>query len=188
MADRQQLPAPRQQQHLPIPISSSQRTRLTSGGRRNIGTSHLNRRNQLQPTVTTGTAASISVSSASAIETTTTLSVPTGISINTAQMRNRTIDFEPTDVEIVARNVNGDIDVFDPSALLDDEGGAPDEREEARRERERLADNVKQLAMARGPGEDDEFLDALRASLRAKVASLNEDGWMYESQTSPIIQ
>ncbi|KAJ2904287.1 hypothetical protein MKZ38_008346 [Zalerion maritima] len=136
------------------------RTKLAAGVRRNLFQNQLTRR----PTAS---------------------SISSGDSSSTA----RGIEFEPaSDVSIVARDKKGDIEVFDPLSLIGDDGGALDDREESKRERERLADMVRQMAVARGPGQDDEFLDALKTSLRAKVCALDEDNWMFEAEEAPRIQ
>ncbi|KAK1972767.1 hypothetical protein LY78DRAFT_146817 [Colletotrichum sublineola] len=61
---------------------------------------------------------------------------------------------------------------------------ATDDREESNKERQRLAEAVKQhqvnhTAIREQP---EELLEAVRASLRAKVAALAEDNWMYEAE------
>ena len=128
MAERSQVPPP-QYGHGPASSSASalRRTRVGTGVRRNLFQNQLARR----PTA----------SSTSSGETAST---------------TRGIDFDSAaDMNIVVRDKNGDIEVFDPLALLEDDNGAIDEREEAKRNRERLAENVRQLSVARGRGEDD---------------------------------
>jgi hypothetical protein len=73
-------------------------------------------------------------------------------------------------------------------------------------ERQRLAEAVKhhQRDRNRAPSEpageqcvlmacsieanDTELLEAVRASLRAKVAALAEDNWMYEVEEDPVVR
>ncbi|KAK6952238.1 hypothetical protein Daesc_006772 [Daldinia eschscholtzii] len=90
--------------------------------------------------------------------------------------------------DIVVRDKNGEFDVGDPpTPPLDDpeEGaGALDDAQESERERQRLAEAVKhyQINHNRTPAQPEEVLETLRASMRAKVAALAEDNWMYEPE------
>ncbi|TDZ74260.1 hypothetical protein CTRI78_v000914 [Colletotrichum trifolii] len=93
--------------------------------------------------------------------------------------------------EIVARNEHGEIELGDLPALVFDEAdeaaAAMDDREETKKERQRLAEAVKQhqvnhTAVREQP---EELLEAVRASLRAKAAALAEDNWMYEAEPEP---
>ncbi|KAL8358320.1 hypothetical protein RB598_002875 [Gaeumannomyces tritici] len=54
-------------------------------------------------------------------------------------------------------------------------------------ERQRLADVVKhhQINQNSVPAQPEEILEAVRASLRAKVAALSEDNWMFEREEPP---
>jgi len=56
--------------------------------------------------------------------------------------------------------------------------GGDDEKEK------RLVDAVKlhQRGRNRAPSEPAELLDAVRASLRLKVAALSDDNWIYEAE------
>lgn len=73
---------------------------------------------------------------------------------------------------------------------------SPDEHEEGadekedEKERQRLADAVKhhQRDRNRAPSEPAELLEAVRSSLRAKVAALAEDNWMYEAEDNSLIR
>ncbi|KAL2152077.1 hypothetical protein VTH82DRAFT_5261 [Thermothelomyces myriococcoides] len=96
---------------------------------------------------------------------------------------------QPQD-EIVARDHNGEVELGDPpTPLIDD----PEDMEaiEARREKElekqRLAEAVKQHRIGQHnlPAQQEEFLEAVKASLRAKVAALAEDNWLYEPGPRP---
>ncbi|KAI1477196.1 hypothetical protein F4774DRAFT_204636 [Daldinia eschscholtzii] len=90
--------------------------------------------------------------------------------------------------DIVVRDKNGEFDVGDPpTPPLDDPeegGGALDDAQESERERQRLAEAVKhyQINHNRTPAQPEEVLETLRASMRAKVAALAEDNWMYEPE------
>ncbi|KAI1377420.1 hypothetical protein F4677DRAFT_444648 [Hypoxylon crocopeplum] len=89
--------------------------------------------------------------------------------------------------EIVIRDKNGDFDVGDPpTPPLDDpeEGGTLDDAQESERERQKLAEAVKhhQINLNRTPAQPEEVLEALRASMKAQVAALAEDNWMYEPE------
>ncbi|KAK0636278.1 hypothetical protein B0T17DRAFT_74908 [Bombardia bombarda] len=91
--------------------------------------------------------------------------------------------------DIVIRDQNGEIELGDPpTPLLDDpEGLALDTRQENERERQRLAEAVKQHQIDQNsvPAQPEELFDAVRASLRAKVAALAEDNWMFEREEAP---
>ena len=98
-------------------------------------------------------------------------------------------------VEIIVRDRNGDIVLVDPPSPSADElnemMAAPplDARQESERERQRLADTIKYHQQRTNiPGQPEELLEALRASLRAKVAALSEDNWMYEPEDLPRVE
>ncbi|KAL1897425.1 hypothetical protein Sste5346_004162 [Sporothrix stenoceras] len=91
-------------------------------------------------------------------------------------------------VEIVVRDRNGELELVDPpSPTADEMGETPlDARQESERERQRLADTIKYHQQRTSiPGQSEELLEALRASLRAKVSALSEDNWMYEPEDAP---
>ncbi|GKT40700.1 uncharacterized protein ColSpa_00881 [Colletotrichum spaethianum] len=89
--------------------------------------------------------------------------------------------------EIVVRDEHGEVELGElPTLVFDeaDEVAAMDDREESNKERQRLAEAVKQhqvnhTAVREQP---EELLEAVKASLRAKVAALAEDNWMYEAE------
>ncbi|KAI6090901.1 hypothetical protein F4821DRAFT_12405 [Hypoxylon rubiginosum] len=118
---------------------------------------------------------------------------PTNSSSNTSAETIRLGDVEVLSdtSEIVIRDKNGEFEVDDPpTPPLDDpeEGGALDEAQENERERQRLAEAVRdhQINRHRTPEQpEDEVLEAVRASMRAKVAALAEDNWMYEPEEQP---
>lgn len=96
-------------------------------------------------------------------------------------------DEEDQDVDgIVVRDINGDFELEEPPSLVveDPEEIVLDMRQENEKERQRLADAVKQHQSQQNtvPAQPEELLEAVRASLRAKVAALAEDTWMYEPQ------
>ncbi|KAJ0167546.1 hypothetical protein CTA2_1975 [Colletotrichum tanaceti] len=90
-------------------------------------------------------------------------------------------------LEIVVRDEHGEVELGElPTLVFDeaDEVAAMDDREESNKERQRLAEAVKQhqvnhTAVREQP---EELLEAVKASLRAKVAALAEDNWMYEAE------
>ncbi|KAL0943906.1 upf0220 domain protein [Colletotrichum truncatum] len=95
----------------------------------------------------------------------------------------------PQLTEIVVRDEHGEIELGElPTLVFDDvDEAALDDREESKKERQRLAEAVKQhqvnhTAVREQP---EELLEAVRASLRAKVAALAEDNWMYEAEAEP---
>ncbi|OHE95414.1 hypothetical protein CORC01_09286 [Colletotrichum orchidophilum] len=89
--------------------------------------------------------------------------------------------------EIVVRDEHGEIELGElPTLVFDeaDEAAAMDDREESKKERQRLAEAVKQhqvnhTAVREQP---EELLEAVKASLRAKVSALADDNWMYEAE------
>ncbi|KIM94871.1 hypothetical protein OIDMADRAFT_60035 [Oidiodendron maius Zn] len=88
--------------------------------------------------------------------------------------------------DIVIRDKNGDYDIGEPPIpTMDEPGeGAHVEAQEDEKERQRLAEAVKhhQRDRNRAPSEPAELLEAVRQSLRNKVAALSEDNWMYEAE------
>ncbi|KAK2021036.1 hypothetical protein LX32DRAFT_733691 [Colletotrichum zoysiae] len=89
--------------------------------------------------------------------------------------------------EIVVRDEHGEVELGElPTLVFDeaDEAAAADDREESNKERQRLAEAVKQHQVNRTAVREqpEELLEAVRASLRAKVAALAEDNWMYEAE------
>ncbi|KAI0167114.1 hypothetical protein GGR52DRAFT_575077 [Hypoxylon sp. FL1284] len=119
---------------------------------------------------------------------------PTNSSSNSSAETLRLADVEVLSEtsEIVLRDKNGEIEVDDPpTPPLDDpdEAAALDEAQENERERQRLAEAVRhhQISHNPAPEQPEEVLETLRASMRAKVAALAEDNWMYEpeEQTRP---
>ncbi|KOS18687.1 hypothetical protein ESCO_000410 [Escovopsis weberi] len=89
--------------------------------------------------------------------------------------------------EIVVRDQHGEIEVENPpTPVVDDEDelAAMEDRQELEREKQRLAEAVKHHQASHGAVSDqpEELLEAVRASLRAKVAALAEDNWMFEPE------
>ncbi|QUC18538.1 uncharacterized protein UV8b_02779 [Ustilaginoidea virens] len=89
--------------------------------------------------------------------------------------------------EIVVRNQHGEIELGDPPTPgLDaaDEQADDDRHDESEKERQRLADAVKHHSINHSslPDQPEELLEEVRASLRAKVAALAEDNWMFEPE------
>ncbi|KAI1805469.1 hypothetical protein F4811DRAFT_214024 [Daldinia bambusicola] len=147
----------------------------TAGIRRNLFQSQLTRR----PTPTTTTMMTTSSSQSSSNNSAETLR------LGDVEVLSDTSD-------IVVRDKNGEFDVGDPpTPPLDDPeeaggtgAGALDDAQENERERQRLAEAVKhyQINHNRIPAQPEEVLETLRASMRAKVAALAEDNWMYEPE------
>lgn len=146
-----------------------------------------------------------------------------------AQIKDHSRSFQlplesPSQEDIVVRDKNGEIQLGDPpTPPIDDteELMALDARHENERERQRLAEAVKQhqigqnsvvvpaqpegksgrlllsvnekdtspvgvhLAKTEQFASTTELLEAVRASLRAKVAALAEDNWMFEREELP---
>ncbi|KAI0019663.1 hypothetical protein F4780DRAFT_437638 [Xylariomycetidae sp. FL0641] len=90
--------------------------------------------------------------------------------------------------DILVRGPDGEPAVGDPPtpALENDPddvppGGALDDVQENERERRKLAEAVRQHHQIM-PAQSEEVLETLRASMRAQVAALSEDNWMYEPE------
>ncbi|KAI6716321.1 hypothetical protein JHW43_001099 [Diplocarpon mali] len=135
--------------------ASSSSTTRTTGVRRNLFHQHLSRR----PT-TSSTSAS-------------------------AETLRLDIEPESDSSDIVIRDKNGDFEIEDPQIQPFDgqeEGGHVDAHEDEK-EKQRLADAVKHHLRDRNRAP--KLLEAVRASLRAKVAALAEDNWMYEAEDDP---
>ncbi|KAI1853744.1 hypothetical protein JX266_001728 [Neoarthrinium moseri] len=115
---------------------------------------------------------------------------PTPTSSNSAETTRLDVDVLSETSEIVIRDKNGEFEVGDPPTppVDDPEVEALDEVLENERERQKLAEAVKhhQINHARGPAQPEEVLEALRASMRAQVAALSEDNWMYEPEELPV--
>ncbi|KAI3396165.1 hypothetical protein diail_368 [Diaporthe ilicicola] len=98
---------------------------------------------------------------------------------------------ESASSDIVVRDKNGDVELDEPPTLVVDDPDeiALDMRQENEKERQRLADAVKHhqniVNQNSVPAQPEELFEAVRASLRAKVAALSEDNWMYEKEDEP---
>ncbi|KAL8734485.1 MAG: hypothetical protein Q9166_001384 [cf. Caloplaca sp. 2 TL-2023] len=82
--------------------------------------------------------------------------------------------------DIIMRDHNGDPQFQMPQMLpMDDEQNGGNEEE-----RERLEERILETYKSRNllPGDKMEFLSAVQASLRRKVAALDEDNWIYEAE------
>ncbi|KAI6514954.1 hypothetical protein MCOR10_008384 [Pyricularia oryzae] len=88
--------------------------------------------------------------------------------------------------DIVVRDQNGDVELdLPPTPPIDDmDEVVLDSRQQNEKERQRLADVVRhhQINQNSIPVQPEEILEAVRASLRAKVAALSEDNWMFEKE------
>ncbi|KAK4105104.1 hypothetical protein N658DRAFT_493228 [Parathielavia hyrcaniae] len=90
----------------------------------------------------------------------------------------------PPDDDIVVRNDNGEIEMGDPPTPTIDDPEDLEAQHENEMERQRLADAVKQHPIDQHsvPSQPEELLEAVKASLRAKVAALGDDNWLYEPE------
>jgi len=118
---------------------------------------------------------------------------PTTSSTSTsAETLRLDIEHELSDTsDIVIRDKNGEFAIGDPpmQSFDEQEEGGGDAHEDER-ERRRLADAVKHHTRDRNrpPSEPAELLEAVKASLRAKVAALVEDNWMYEAEEDTVMR
>ncbi|KPM41585.1 hypothetical protein AK830_g4953 [Neonectria ditissima] len=112
---------------------------------------------------------------------------PTASSSTSAETLHLDADVLSDTSEIVVRDQHGEIELGDPpTPVLEDEDDVPmDHRQETEKERQRLAEAVKHHQISNHstvPEQPEELLEAVRASLRAKVAALAEDNWMFEPE------
>ncbi|POS70769.1 hypothetical protein DHEL01_v210836 [Diaporthe helianthi] len=98
---------------------------------------------------------------------------------------------ESASSDIVVRDQNGEVELYEPPPLVVDDPDeiALDMRQENEKERQRLAEAVKHhqdiVNQSSTSAQPEELFEAVRASLRAKVAALSEDNWMYEKEDEP---
>ncbi|KAI1367563.1 hypothetical protein F5Y08DRAFT_336583 [Xylaria arbuscula] len=116
----------------------------------------------------------------------------TSSSTNSAETLRLDQDVLSETSEIVIRDQNGEFEIEDPpTPPLDDpdDDAALDDAQENERERQKLAAAVRhhQINHTRMPVHHEEILDVLKASMRAKVAALAEDNWMYEAEEPPRV-
>ncbi|RYP62871.1 hypothetical protein DL769_007130 [Monosporascus sp. CRB-8-3] len=164
----------------PGPSRAARPAANTAGVRRNLFQSQLMGRRPTPTTTTMGAGAIRSASASASSASGETLRLD-GIDVLT--------DEDETS-EIVVRDKNGEFEVGDPpTPPLDDpaaeeENGALDDAQENERERHRLAEAVRhhQVNHNRTHAQPEEVLEVLRASMRAQVAALAEDNWMYEPE------
>ncbi|KAG9232729.1 hypothetical protein BJ875DRAFT_69911 [Amylocarpus encephaloides] len=112
----------------------------------------------------------------------------TSTSAETLRLESNDRDLDTS--EIVIRDKNGEFEIGDPpmQSFDEQEEAAEGEAQEDEKERQRLKDAVKHHRdRNRAPSEPTELLEAVKASLRAKVASLADDNWMYEAE-EPIVR
>ncbi|CAG8962316.1 hypothetical protein HYALB_00003010 [Hymenoscyphus albidus] len=109
----------------------------------------------------------------------------TSTSAETLRLSNELDRTSSDSSDIVIRDSNGEFEIGDPPMQSFDEQevvAAHDEGLEDK-ERQRISDAVKHHRdRNRAPSEPAELLEAVKNSLRAKVARLAEDNWMYEPE------
>ncbi|KAF5122576.1 hypothetical protein E5D57_013061 [Metarhizium anisopliae] len=108
---------------------------------------------------------------------------PTASSSNSTDTVRLDVEVLPDSGEIVVRNQHGEIELGDPPTPIL-ETDEPEDRDESEKERQRLAEAVKHHSINHStvPDQPEELLEAVRASLRAKVAALADDNWMFEAE------
>ncbi|KAM3439035.1 hypothetical protein NHJ13734_003907 [Beauveria thailandica] len=160
------------------PYQSSQAPAAPASSRDRLFRSHLIRR----PTGGGGAATSATSSSSAAAAT-----HAEAAALLAAEEQQQQLQAERC--EIVVRNHNGDIDLEgSPVVSLDDiDEMALEARHETEQERQRLAEAVKQhrINHTAVPDQPEELLEAVRASLRAKVNALADDHWMFDPEDPP---
>ncbi|KAI0532511.1 hypothetical protein GGR58DRAFT_177304 [Xylaria digitata] len=174
MADRVPLPNPRPGAHRITRAATS-----TAAVRRNLFQSQLTRRPTPTETRPGGSDAA-------------NLPLTTSSSTNSAETLRLDNDVLSETSEIVIRDKNGEFEIEDPpTPPLDDPDDevALDDAQENERERQKLAEAVRhhQINHTRMPAQPEEVLEVLKASMKAKVAALAEDNWMYEAEEPPRV-
>ncbi|KAM3448678.1 hypothetical protein MY3296_007570 [Beauveria thailandica] len=161
------------------PYQSSQAPAAPAASRDRLFRSHLIRR-------PTGGAAATSAASASSSAAATHADAAALLAAEEQQQQQQ---LQAERCEIVVRNHNGDIDLEgSPVVSLDDiDEMALEARHETEQERQRLAEAVKQhrINHTAVPDQPEELLEAVRASLRAKVNALADDHWMFDPEDPP---
>ncbi|KAM3557796.1 hypothetical protein ARSEF4850_004915 [Beauveria asiatica] len=161
------------------PYQSSQAPAAPAASRDRLFRSHLIRR-------PTGGAAATSATSASSSAAATHADAAALLAAEEHQQQQQ---LQAERCEIVVRNHNGDIDLEgSPVVSLDDiDEMALEARHETEQERQRLAEAVKQhrINHTAVPDQPEELLEAVRASLRAKVNALADDHWMFDPEDPP---
>ncbi|KAM0324067.1 hypothetical protein ACHAQA_008256 [Verticillium albo-atrum] len=120
---------------------------------------------------------------------TPTGTVTSSSNASTETLRLPDVDIHSDATELVVRDKHGEIEIGDlPMGALDDGDDGVHDLEESKVERQRLAEAVKQHQVNHSsmPEQPEELLEAVRKSLKAKVAALDEDQWMYESGDSCV--
>ncbi|KAI4127832.1 MAG: hypothetical protein LQ338_003012 [Usnochroma carphineum] len=87
--------------------------------------------------------------------------------------------------DVVMRDSNGEPQVQTPQLLsVEDEQAATGNEEGLHNEKERLEERLIETYKSRSfvPGDKMELFTAVQASLRRKVAALDEDNWMFEAE------
>ncbi|RYP29181.1 hypothetical protein DL767_006874 [Monosporascus sp. MG133] len=171
----------------PGPSRAARPAANTAGVRRNLFQSQLMSRRPT-PTTTMAGATATGAGAGATLSASASASSASGETLRLDGIDVLTDEDETS--EIVVRDKNGEFEVRDPpTPPLDDpaaeeEGGALDEAQENERERHRLAEAVRhhQMNHNRTHVQPEEVLEVLRASMRAQVAALAEDNWMYEPE------
>ncbi|KAL8654178.1 MAG: hypothetical protein Q9210_001662 [Variospora velana] len=86
--------------------------------------------------------------------------------------------------DVVMRESNGEPQIQMPQPLpVDDEAAAGGSNEGLQGDRERLEERLIETCKSRNfvPGDKTELLNAVQASLRRKVAALDDDEWIFEA-------
>ncbi|KAL5615619.1 hypothetical protein BROUX41_005658 [Berkeleyomyces rouxiae] len=180
----------------PLPNSTRTRAVGTSGIRRNLFNGSVVRRSTSSSNESTGSAVLgndenarlVSAMSGGAAPNTTRYSNPNASSsgniavvVSGGQFGNVLDTVQPS--QLVVRDKNGEVHISDTS--VDDEADlALQERADKEKDRLRLREAVKHHQMTRSIGTaqpDDELLSEVKASLRNRVAALEDDEWMFAS-------
>lgn len=91
--------------------------------------------------------------------------------------------------DILMRDQNGDPQIQMPQLLpVEEEQAAGGNEEASHSEKERLEERLLETYKSRSfvPSDKMELLGAVQASLRRKVAALDNDNWMYEAEEAQL--
>ncbi|KAH7318566.1 hypothetical protein B0I35DRAFT_479060 [Stachybotrys elegans] len=114
---------------------------------------------------------------------------PTPSSSNSAESLHQEEEPLPETSDIVVRDEDGDIVIGDPPVPALDPDEAQETHREHEEERQRLEETLRHRLVGHPPVVDqpEELLEQVRAGMRAKVAALAEDNWMYEPEEHPRV-
>ncbi|OAA40315.1 hypothetical protein NOR_05876 [Metarhizium rileyi] len=109
---------------------------------------------------------------------------PTASSSNSTDTVRLDVEVLSDGSEIVVRNQLGEIELGDPPTPIMEADESEDRDDSQQKERQKLSDALERHSINHSavPDQSEELLEAIRASLRAKVTALADDNWMFEPE------